>query len=80
MMGRGQGMWNKGNFTNALPAGFERDSLHFFFQSNLVLTYHSCPYLTPFTSIRLKKVLYKIYLHILNKGGIAYEMTVRISY
>ncbi len=57
-MGRGQGMGIKANITNALHAGFEHASLHFFIQSNLVIPHQNCPHFTPFTSRRLKRVLY----------------------
>ncbi len=60
-MGRGkEGMVIKADFTNVLPVGCKSIYLHLFIQSNLILPCYDYPFFTPFTSIRLKRVLYKI--------------------
>ena len=69
MMGRGQGMGFKANFTNVLPAGCKSTSLHLFIQPNLVLPYYDYPFFTSFTSIGLKRVLYQIVLAFFKQGG-----------
>ncbi len=65
----------KADFTNVLPVGCKSTALQLFIQSNLVLPYYDYPFITSYTSIRLKRVLYKIYLHFLVKGDDAYDMT-----
>ncbi len=74
-MGRGQGMGFKADFTNVLPVGCKSTSLHLFIQSNLVLPCYDYPFLTPFTSIRLKRVLYKIVFTFFKQGGDASDWT-----
>jgi len=63
----------KADFTNVLPVGCKSKALHLFIQSNLVLPCNDYPFFTPYTSIRLKRVLYKIYLHFFKQGCGAYD-------
>jgi hypothetical protein len=63
----------KAEFTNVLPVGYKSIALQLFIQSNLVLPCNDYPFFTPYTSIRLKRVLYKIYLYFFWQGSDAYD-------